>query len=374
MQILFVTETYPPEINGVARTLQRMCHGLVSLGHKIYLARPKQKGVKTWDTQVTLDCWTSGFPLLGYPGLQIGLPAGRQIRHILNNHAIDVAYIATEGPLGRSALKLCRECKIPVLSGMHTNFHEYSNHYGAGIFAPLVIAELRRFHNKCHGTLVPTKAMANKLAQKGFERLHVWPRGVDTRAFNPKHRRQDLRQRWELGGGGLAVLYVGRLAPEKNINLAFDAFQAIKKDQPTARFILVGDGPDKAQLQQTHPDALFAGIKVGQELAEYYASGDLFLFPSLTETFGNVVLEALASGLAVVSFDRAAAGELIEHGKSGMLVPTDKPALFIQQANALAGQPGLVGQLKCHATATAAQQGWNRITHYLERIFLSYCD
>ncbi len=369
MHILFVTETYFPEINGVARTVQEMCSGLADLGHNIYLIRPRQKYPHTPDPRLKLEVLTSGLPLPGYPGLQFGLSADRQIRQILVDYPMDAAYIATEGLLGRSALKICRERDIPVLSGMHTNFHEYSAHYGAGLVAPLVVSELRRFHNKCAGTLVPTKAMAAELSTKGFQRLHVWPRGVDTQVFNPSHRQPYLRRDWGLAEGDLALLYVGRIAPEKNIDQAFEAFKAIQQVCPAVRFILVGDGPARARLQRAYPEALFVGAKVGQELAEYYASGDIFLFPSLTETFGNVVLEALASGLAVISYDTAAAGELIEHGKSGILVPVGDANAFVKQACRLASQPDLISQLKCHAIDTAAQQGWGKITRSLEEIF-----
>lgn len=371
MHILFITETYPPEINGVARTIQRMCHGLIDLGHQVYLIRPKQRRIKSVDSKVTRECLTIGLPLLGYTGLQFGLPAGKQIRQILDEYPIDSAYIATEGFLGRSALNICRKRGIPVLSGMHTNFHQYSTHYGVGLIKPLVIAELRRFHNKCNATLVPTQTMADQLAEKKFARLRVWPRGVDTKAFNPSHRQSVLRKTWGLADNDLAVIYVGRIAPEKNINLAFEAFQAIKKNHPTARFVLVGDGPSKNWLHQVYPDALFVGTKVGQELAEHYASGDIFLFPSLTETFGNVVLEALASGLAVISYDMAAAGQLIEHGKNGMLVSVDDSSAFVEQASELADHPDLLMQLKCHAVETAAQQGWDKINRLLEEIFES---
>lgn len=371
MHILFITETYPPEINGVARTIQRMCHGLMNLGHSVYLIRPKQRKSQLVEQKVTLECLTTGLPLLGYPGLQFGLPAGRQVHQILDDYPISRAYVATEGFLGRSALNICRKRGIPVLSGLHTNFHKYSTHYGAGLIEPLVMAELRRFHNKCQGTLVPTQAMVRQLAEKRFERLRVWPRGVDTQAFSPLHRQKSLRESWGLADDDLAVVYVGRIAPEKNIDLAFEAFDAIKHDHPTARFILVGDGPSKTPLHKAYPDALFVGTKVGQELAEYYASSDIFLFPSLTETFGNVVLEALASGLAVISYDMAAAGQLIQHGENGMLVPVDDANAFIQQARALADRPDWIMQLKCHAVETASQQGWEKINRLLEGIFES---
>jgi glycosyltransferase involved in cell wall biosynthesis len=373
MNILVVTETYPPEINGVARTLAQMVEGLSRLGHGITLVRPAQRGPETAraarpgiDTHVV-----KGLPLPGYPSLQFGAPSRRLFDRLIGEGRIDSAYIATEGPLGYSALRACRRHEVPALSGLHTNFHQYSRHYGAGILAPLLLRYLRGFHNRLAGTLVPTTTMADEMAAVGLERLHVWPRGVDAELFTPDRRSQELRSRWGLKPDELAVLYVGRIAAEKNIETAFKAFVQIQARQPSARFILVGEGPIESRLRDAYPDAVFAGSKTGEELAEYYASGDIFLFPSLTETFGNVTLEALASGMAVVSFDLAAAHELIRHGHNGLLARDEQTEHFIEQAVACAQHAQLRAQLKRHARETGMQQAWPKLISDLEALFLS---
>lgn len=370
MNILIVTETYPPEINGVARTLAQMVTGLSKLGHRITLVCPRQKQRPSDDEPGEIHP-VRGLPLPGYPGLQFGLPAGRLIKRLIAQKQIDASYIATEGPLGHSAMRACRQAGVPCLSGMHTNFHQYSSHYKAGLLAPALWRYMRGFHNRLAGTLVPTGAMADELVRNGFRNLHVWPRGVHAKLFSPERRNDELRARWRLQDDDIAVVYVGRLAPEKNIDTTFEAFAAIRERHPTARMVLVGNGPAEKRLRATHPEAIFAGPRTGVELAEYYASGDMFLFSSVTETFGNVTLEAMASGLAVVSYDLAAAHELIRHGHNGLLMPADDKPAFIEQAVACADDKALRQTLKVHARETAVQQDWPKLIDRLEKLFMA---
>lgn len=375
MNILIVTETYPPEINGVARTLAKMVDGLTGRGHRVTLVRPAQASSAEGPTlPSTVQVHeVPGAPLPGYPGLQFGLPARHLFRRLLAAGSIDAAYIATEGPLGHSALHGCLACGVPALSGMHTNFHQYSGHYGASLLAPLLLRYLRRFHNRMAGTLVPTRAMADALHADGFRHLHVWPRGVQADLFSPARRDPQLRQQWGVGDNDLVVLYVGRIAPEKNIDAAFDAFATIRRRHPAARFVLVGDGPAEKRLREQHPDALFLGTKTGEGLARHYASGDLFLFPSQTETFGNVTLEAMSSGLPVVSYDLAAAHELITDGHNGMLAISCDGAAFTARAVACADDPELRKTLSSNAREMALQQDWPKLITRLETLFLAVC-
>jgi len=370
VNLLIVTETFPPEINGVARTLKEVVDGLTALGHRIALVTPAQREKPALHPDNQL-LEVKGLPLPGYPGLQFGVPAGQRLRQLLVERSIDAAYIATEGPLGYSALRACEALSVPALSGMHTNFHQYSSHYGAGLLAPVLLRHLRRFHNRLAGTLVPTQAMADAMANEGFERLHVWPRGVHTDLFTPRRRDDELRRQWGLAAGDVAVLYVGRIAPEKSIDTAFKAFAQIRRDLPGARMILVGSGPAEPRLRAAHPDAVFVGPQVGESLARHYASGDLFLFPSQTETFGNVTLEAMASGLPVVSYDLAAAHELIDHGRNGLLADPTSEAGFIGQVVRAAGDSALRRSLAGHARETALQQAWQTLIARLEKLFLA---
>ena len=340
LRVALVTETYPPEVNGVAHTYQRFVEGLQDRGHQVQLIRPCQPQTDPSPAFASPhQVIVRGLPLPGYRGLQFGLPAAGRLRKLWQAQHPDIVHIVTEGPLGASALHAARRLQLPVIAGFHTNFHQYSSHYRLGLLKPLVEGYLRRFHNRCDLTLVPTQDMADHLAQLGIDRVAVLGRGVDTRLFNPRHRNTALRTQWGVRDDDPVVLYVGRLTPEKNLDLAAKAYLAIRQQSPHARFVLVGDGPAAASLNQRYPEFVFTGVRRGLELAKCYASADVFLFPSLTETFGNVTLEALASGLAVVAYDYAAAGRYIEHNRNGLLAACGDGASFVACARSLSHDP-----------------------------------
>jgi glycosyltransferase involved in cell wall biosynthesis len=274
-------------------------------------------------------------------------------------------YIATEGPLGRSALRAAQRLGIPTLSGMHTHFDRYSRHYRLGLLAPLVAHYMRGFHNRSGGTLVPTRAMAESLRHRDFERVHIWPRGVDAELFSPARRSERVRQQWGLQPDQLALLYVGRLAPEKNVELAMQSYLAIRAEIPSTRMVWVGDGPARKRLEQACPDGIFAGSRTGVDLAEHYASGDLFLFPSLTETFGNVVLEAMASGLPVLAYRDAAAAELIQNGRDGRIVTPGRTVDFIATAIELAHSREQCRRIGRNARDRALRHAWPQLIEQL---------
>jgi glycosyltransferase involved in cell wall biosynthesis len=352
MRLAIVTETYPPEVNGVALTVQGLERGLRSLGHDVALVRPRQAEAGPHDASGML---VRGAALPRYPGLRFGLPAGRRLLAHWRAQRPDAIYVATEGPLGWSALQAARRLGIPVATGFHTRFDDYVGRYGAAFLSPLVFAWLRRFHNQANATLVPTKELADFLHGRGFERVRILRRAVDTALFTPARRDPALRAQWGVGTGGLALVHVGRIAPEKNLGLALRAFRAIQAHLPDARFVFVGDGPARAALQAANPDLIFAGIQRGEALAAHFASGDLFPFPSLSETFGNVTLEAMASGVATVAYDYGAAREHLRDGLGGRAVACGDEDGFISAATALARDPALrrtLGDGGRHAVAT----------------------
>jgi glycosyltransferase involved in cell wall biosynthesis len=209
---------------------------------------------------------------------------------------------------------------LPVTSGYHTHFDQYSRHYGPSWLMPWVTRWLDGLHRRCQATFVPTPELAAQLHARGIPNVRAVGRGVDTRLFHPDRRDPALRARWGLAAEDLACLYVGRLAPEKNLEVVEQAFAAIALEHPRARMVWVGDGPSLPSLHKAHPDHIFTGPRVGEELASHYASADLFLFGSLSETWGNVLTEALASGLPVLAYRRAAAERLIRNGENGMTV------------------------------------------------------
>lgn len=368
LHIALVSETFPPEVNGVANTLGRLCQGLRERGHRLQLVRPRQADdTAPNDDQLLL---TRGWPLPGYAGLQWGHSSLHKLLRRWQRNRPDVLYIATEGPLGLSALRAARRLGIPVVSGFHTNFQQYSDHYGFGLLTRLLTGYLRWFHNRSRLTLVPSPSQRLELQRRGFERLELLARGVDGQLFHPARRSAALRAEWGLGEDEIVVLHVGRLAAEKNLQLLTRAFRELQGNLPRQRLrlVLVGDGPLRAQLQAELPDALFCGVQRGEALAAHYASGDLFLFPSLSETFGNVVLEALASGLAVVAFDQAAAAQHIRHGHNGALATPGDEAAFIEAARWLLEDAESLRRVRLNARQHAGKQGWPAIVERFESL------
>jgi glycosyltransferase involved in cell wall biosynthesis len=257
-------------------------------------------------------------------------------------------------------LAAARALDLRVTSDFRTNFHQYSRYYGLGLLAGPALSLLRRFHNLTDRTFVPTRTVRRELAEAGFQRLAIVGRGVDGSRFAPARRSDALRTAWQAGRGPV-LLTVGRVAAEKNVELALRAFERVRELQPEARMIVVGDGPARARLEAAHPAAQFVGVQRGEALAEHYASADLFLFPSLSDTFGNVVLEALASGLPVVSFEVAAAAEHVQDGVSGRLVLPGDEAAFIAETVALAGDTVRLATMREAAVAAAARAAWPQV-------------
>lgn len=334
MRIAIVTETYPPEINGVALTVAGLAHGLGGVGHHVQVIRPRQAQTEA-DAGVDQTVLMRGMRLPLYPGLRLGLPGAGRLRTLWKSERPDAIYIATEGMLGRSALNVARELRIPVSTGFHTRFDDFARYYGLGFLAPAVFAYLRRFHRRADATLVPTSELRDFLDHEGFGNVVLLRRAVDTVLFDPARRDETLRAHWGLRPDQLAVIHVGRIAPEKNLKLAVRAFQAIREVHSDARLIWVGDGPSRAALQTQNPDFHFSGMQHGEALARHYASADLFLFPSLTETFGNVTMEALASGLPTIAFDYGAAREHL-CVDCGRRVPFGNDDAFVLAATELA--------------------------------------
>jgi len=341
MRIGIVSETYPPEINGVALTVHSLAAGLAARGHQVDLIRPRQS--QPHHDEPGIDVLNvRGAALPRYPGLRFGLPAGRTLRQHWRQQRPDAIYVATEGPLGWSAVRAAARLGIPISSGFHTRFDSYANHYGLGLLTPLVRGYLRRFHQRAAATLVPTDALAQELHAMGIRNARLLRRAVDTQLFHPNQRDDKLRDSWGVDAATPVVLYVGRIAPEKNLELAVQAFRAIQQRVPQARYVWVGDGPARAALETAHPDFIFAGVQRDEALARHFASADLFPFPSLSETFGNVILEALATGLPVVAYAEGAAREHLIDGVNGYCIESGNTSAFVDAAARLASNPGLI--------------------------------
>lgn len=328
MRLAYVTETYPPEVNGVAATAARTVDWLRSRGHHVLLVRPRQPHE---DARDAADEWrTSGAALPMYRDVRAGwAPVGALVRR-LRAARIELVHVATEGPLGWAACRAARRLHLPLTSDLRTRFELYGAHYGLGWLTPLIAGYLKHFHDATDRTFVPTRPLAAELEARGWRSPVTVARGVDTARFSPTARSAALRAQWGAGPDDPVVLHVGRLAAEKNVALLARALQAARAAHPRARCVVVGDGPARAVLRSAAPaETHYTGVLRGDELAAHYASADVFVFPSETETFGNVVLEALASGLVLVAYAQAAAAEHVAHGVNGWTAHPGDAAAFV---------------------------------------------
>jgi glycosyltransferase involved in cell wall biosynthesis len=365
MRIAFITETFPPEVNGVALTVERSVRHMRRDGHDVMLVRPRQN--REWPERSIKQWLTRGVRIPMYPELRMGLASSAALRSAFDHFDADLVHVATQGPLGRAAVTAALRQGIPVTSDFRTNFHIYCQHYGLGFARQAVMHYLRSFHNRTVVTFVPCLSLRNELKAQGFQRVEVLGRGVDARLFSPQRRSVALRRRWGAAADDPVLLYVGRLAHEKNVPLALEAFSAVHSQVPGARMVVVGDGPLRRSLQRSHPDVHFAGMLRGEALATHYASADVFLFPSLSETFGNVTLEAMAAGLCVVAFAAAAAGELVRDGRSGLLARHGDREAFVRAACAATSNGAGLTALRVQARQTALASDWEPVLQGFEQ-------
>jgi len=362
LKLALVTETFPPEINGVAMTLSHLVEGLCERRHQVTVVRPRQANrdqPRTDGLYSELLC--PGMPIPGYSMMRLGLPVIGKLLGAWRVDRPDIVHIATEGPLGYAALLVARKLRLPISSSFHTNFHSYSKHYGFAILTRPALAYLRHFHNRTQITLSPTLELNAQLTAEGFENMRLLSRGVNTKTFSPAHRDDFLRSLWGVGPDDLAVIHVSRLAAEKNYPLLISSFEAIRARHPSAKFIITSDGPLRKKLKRANPWIRFTGILSREDLARHYASADLFLYPSLTETFGNVVIEAMASGLPVAAFNYAAAARFIRHGENGWHVSLGDRTGFVAAAILLADDANERRQLGLAARQTAEGIPWGRV-------------
>ena len=371
LRIAMVTETYPPEVNGVARTVGLMAEGLARRGHSIQVVRPRQGPQDRAASDPGFEeLLVAGIPIPRYAQLKMGAPSKARLLLSWQQRRPDLVHIATEGPLGWSALAAARALELPIATDFHTNFHAYSRHYGFAWLARPVMAFLRSFHNKAGCTLVPTAQLAEALARDGYRGLDVVGRGVNPDVFHPSKRSAELRASWGAGDDTPVALCVSRFAAEKNFPLVIRAYEAMRRVDPRFKLVLVGDGPLADQLRRNNVGCVVAGRKVNGELSRHYASADVFLFASTTETFGNVTLEAMASGLGIVAYDYAAARQHLVHGRSALLAPFDDEAGFIAAAERMAREPDLAKRLGAQARAASEGITWDRIVEDFEGALL----
>ncbi|HEX9887550.1 MAG TPA: glycosyltransferase family 1 protein [Longimicrobiales bacterium] len=371
MRIALFTDTYAPTVNGVARALGLLVRHAVRAGHEVALVTPtlSDRAADHVALHVQLPSVTVPF----YEELQAArLWLGPRNRRALDSFAPDLVHAATEASVGWVGRRWALARAIPLVTSYCTNFAEYVHGYRLGALEGVVWRLLERFHGAARITFCPSEATRTELAARGFQRLRIWSRGVDAVQFNPSCRSEDVRR--EMAPGAEVILaYVGRVAPEKRIDLLMRAFPRIREGtERKVALVLVGDGPALEDLRRRNVEGVhFTGYQQGERLAACYASADVFVFPSDTETFGQVVTEAFASGLPSVVPDRGGVKDLVIPGETGFRFPPGDAEAFASAALRLIDDDALRRRMSLNARRVAETRSWDDV---FQRLFSHYHD
>lgn len=312
MRIAIFSDTYFPQVNGVSIILGKMKEYMDMKGIEYVYFVPGD----TVEPGV-FSCGGRKFPF--YPELLVTVPRYARIERILDEFKPDLVHVATEFTLGRKGMKYARRRSLPLTSTYHTNFVQYLGYYGFPFLERPAWGYLSRFHSRCDINFCPSLNTLGLLEKHGISSLRHCPHGIDSGLFNPAYRSEFLRKRYLPGGKGIILLYVGRMAPEKDLEVLMEAARLLNQCGLSYRLLMVGDGPSRRKLEDRGIDnVFFCGYLRGQDLYDLYASADMFVFPSVTETFGNVVLEAMASGLPVVATLAGGVEDNLLHGRNGL--------------------------------------------------------
>ncbi len=374
VRIALFSETFVPQRNGVALILGRLVRFLADQGHEVMVATADFGHVGDADPPLPPAVRlvkVPGFKLPRYPDLTMAAPFAPSVLRAVREFRPDIVHVVTEYALGLTGLWIARRLRVPALASFHTNIPGCLPYYGFGWASGLCWDYLRWFHNRAGLTLCPSETNRQILLSRGFGNVRVWARGVDTELFAPDHRSATARQQ---NGPPDAVhlLYVGRLTPEKDLPTLFRAYRkanAKRPDRPI-HLVLAGDGAYSSRMRHlAPPDATFVGYLEGQALSQVYSAADVFVFPSRVETLGNVVLEAMASGLPVIGADQGGTVENVRHGLNGLLVPAGDADRFADAILRLADDAALRGTLARNARAWAEDRSWERA---FETLLASY--
>lgn len=359
MRLALFTDTFVPQMNGVALTLGRFTDYLNRRGIEHLVFSPKSTADMVYSDPIRP---VTSIPFFLYPECRLALPNLAAIRTELNRFQPDLLHLATPFNLGLCGLHYARKHRISHVASYHTHFDRYLTYYHMKPAIPLYWSYMKWFHHSCDATFAPSRDTLDILQEQGMDRLLLWSRGVDCSLYTPEKKSLDVRERYGITAPYL-FLYVGRIAPEKDID-TLSAIMTLLPDSVRSQvhWLIVGDGPQLQELREQAPsNVTFAGYKSGEELAQIYASADLFVFPSSTETFGNVVQEAMASGLPVVAANSGGVREMVSSGENGVLCAPRQPQSFVQEIISLVDDSDRLTKFRFEAREFALGRSWDAI-------------
>ena len=362
MRVAIFTESLPPQNDGVSHTFSKLAETLEHQHITYNFFSPFKPGADvSWNDKVH-PVKSFKFPLYKY--YRIGLPYFDNLIETLDNLKPDIIHVASPTPLSIFGQDYAKKHNIPVVSSYHTNFVSYFRYYGLQKIEGLGWSILRWFHNRGMATYVPSQDTANELIEQGFNNVELWQRGINFEQFSPEKRSDALRK--SIGAEHVPVLlFVGRLVKEKDLDDVISADRYLKEWNQKYKIVIVGDGPMRPELEESLPDAHFTGFVKKNELGQWYASSDIFIFPSTTETFGNVILEAFASGIPAIGVRKGGVQDLITDGKTGYLTEPNNPREFAERIQNLLNTPALFQYYKQNALAEAKEKSWDSINQKL---------
>ena len=357
LRIALFTGNYVHIEDGVSRTLGRLVGYLEAQGHRVLVLAPTVANPPMTQPGSFLPVPAAAIPTRNEYLFTKGFPEGAQRQ--VEAFGPDLVHIATPDRLGFGALNWALERGLPVVATYHTHFVSYLDYYHARFLRPLLHYIARRFYNRCTEVYVPTPAMEQNLRGQGVTApIRLWPRGIELDRFSPSHRSEQWRADYGLSRDDVVVLFVSRLVKEKGLDVFTDVILRLHEGGWPIRALVVGDGPEREPLAEMLRRAVFTGHLSGDSLATAYASSDIFLFPSETETFGNVTLEAMSSGLPVVCADAAGSKSLVESGRAGFLCPPRDAAAFADAARRLVTDPELRRSFGAAGREAAGHYNW----------------
>ncbi|MGI9141490.1 MAG: glycosyltransferase family 4 protein [Gemmatimonadaceae bacterium] len=363
LRLAVFTDTYPPHMNGVAAALGRLTQAVHERGGEVRVVTTTDPSAPAGEAAVRR--WPS-IPFWAYPQLRISVPPAGKVAQELAAWRPTLVHIATPFGIGLAARRAALSLGVPMVTSYHTSFSQYAAFYRLGKLSAPGWSFLRWFHNSGLRTYCPSNAIREELELNGFRNTRIWSRGVDMSRFNPSRRSAAMRLRFGAGPDTIVVAYIGRIAAEKGLAVAAAAMQRLTDDR-RIRFVVVGEGPYEKRLRALSPEGtLFTGRLSGDALAEAYASADLFVFPSTTDTFGQVLVEAMASGLPIVAADAGPTREVVGDA-AGTVVPPGDDARFAAELRRLSADAPTRALMAAAANKAASERSWTSVFDDLVR-------
>jgi phosphatidylinositol alpha 1,6-mannosyltransferase len=363
MRIVYFTESLLPLVDGVSHTLSHLFRTLETEDVEFRVYAPfRPTADVSWSGRVRL-VRSFRFPL--YRDYRVSIPGGRRLVAELDGYAPDIIHVASPTPMAVWAQNYARSRGIPLVATFHTHFVSYLPYYRLGRLQALGWRMMRWFYSRCDATYAPSSSIVDELRQRGFSNVRLWSRGVDAGLYSPERRDVALRTALGVSDERPLLLLVSRLVKEKDMADLVAMDRDLRRRGVPYRLALVGDGPMRRELERRLPDAYFAGHQRGDALARWYASGDVFVFPSTTETFANVVQEAMASGLPAVVVDRGGPPGVIEPGRSGLVARANDGSSLADQAERLLRDRELRTAMGRAARVRAQGRTWSAVNDVL---------